>query len=46
MNSGNFDKPDLMLSDLDRKIQAEKWKSQIDERAYKALMNYEVNIDD
>ena len=24
MNSGNFDKPDLMLSDLDRKIQAER----------------------
>ena len=28
------------------KEQAEKWKSQIDERAYKALMEYEVNIDD
>ncbi len=28
------------------KEQAEKWKSQIDERAYEALMNYEVNIDD
>ncbi len=28
------------------KEQAEKWKSQIDERAYDALMNYEVNIDD
>ena len=26
--------------------QAEKWKSQIDERAYDALMNYTVNIDD
>ena len=25
---------------------ANKWKSQIDERAYNALMNYEVNIDD
>ena len=25
---------------------AEKWKSQIDPRAYKALMSYEVNIDD
>ena len=25
---------------------AEKWKSQIDERAYNALMNYEVHIDD
>ena len=25
---------------------AEKWKSQIDERAYEALMKYEVNIDD
>ena len=24
MDSGNFDKPDLMLSDLDRKIQAER----------------------
>ena len=28
------------------KEQAEKWKSQIDERAYNALMNYEVGIDD
>ena len=28
------------------KEQANKWKSQIDERAYEALMNYEVNIDD
>ena len=28
------------------KEQANKWKSQIDERAYNALMNYEVNIDD
>ena len=28
------------------KEQANKWKLQIDERAYKALMNYEVNIDD
>ena len=28
------------------KEQAEKWKSQIDERAYKALMNYEVEITD
>ena len=28
------------------KEQAEKWKSQIDERAYFALMNYEVHIDD
>ena len=28
------------------KEQANKWKSQIDERAYDALMNYEVNIDD
>ena len=25
---------------------ANKWKSKIDERAYEALMNYEVNIDD
>ena len=28
------------------KEQAEKYKSQIDQRAYNALMNYEVNIDD
>ena len=28
------------------KEQAEKWKSQIDPRAYNALMSYEVNIDD
>ena len=28
------------------KEQAEKWKSQIDIRAYNALINYEVNIDD
>ena len=28
------------------KEQANKFKSQIDERAYKALMNYEVNTDD
>ena len=28
------------------KEQAEKWKSQIDTRAYNALMNYEVSIDD
>ena len=28
------------------KEQAEKWKSQIDLRAYNALMNYQVNIDD
>ena len=28
------------------KEQAEKWKSQIDQRAYNALMKYEVNIDD
>ena len=28
------------------KEQAEKWKSQIDIRAYNALMSYEVNIDD
>ena len=28
------------------KEQAEKWKSQIDTRAYNALMNYEVNVDD
>ena len=28
------------------KEQASKWKEQIDERAYEALMNYQVNIDD
>ena len=28
------------------KEQANKWKSQIDERAYEALMKYEVSIDD
>ena len=28
------------------KEQAEKWKSQIDPRAYKALMNYQVEITD
>ena len=28
------------------KEQAEKWKDKIDYRAYKALMNYEVNIND
>ena len=28
------------------KEQAEKWKSKIDIRAYNALMNYEVSIDD
>ena len=28
------------------KEQAEKWKGKIDERAYKALMDYEVSIDD
>ena len=28
------------------KEQANKWKSQIDPRAYNALMNYEVDIDD
>ena len=28
------------------KEQANKWKSQIDPRAYEALMNYEVDIDD
>lgn len=28
------------------KEQANKWKDQIDPRAYKALMNYEVEIDD
>ena len=28
------------------KEQAEKWKDKIDERAYNALMNYEVSVDD
>ena len=28
------------------KEQAEKWKGKIDDRAYEALMNYEVSIDD
>ena len=28
------------------KEQANKWKGQIDERAYEALINYTVNIDD
>ena len=28
------------------KEQANKWKDEIDERAYNALMNYKVNIDD
>ena len=28
------------------KEQANKWKSQIDERAYEALMNYQVEITD
>ena len=28
------------------KEQANKWKGQIDDRAYDALMNYEVEIDD
>ena len=28
------------------KEQVEKWKVQIDKRAYEALMKYEVNIDD
>ena len=28
------------------KEQAEKWKGKIDDRAYQALMNYQVNIDD
>ena len=28
------------------KEQANEWKSQIDERAYNALMKYEVSIDD
>ena len=28
------------------KEQANKWKGEIDDRAYEALMSYEVNIDD
>ena len=28
------------------KEQANKWKGQIDDRAYEALMSYEVNIND
>lgn len=28
------------------KEQANKWKGRMDERAYEALMNYTVNIDD
>ncbi len=28
------------------KEQANKWKGKIDDRAYEALMSYEVNIDD
>lgn len=28
------------------KEQAEKWKGKIDNRAYNALMNYQVEIDD
>ena len=28
------------------KGQANKWKGKIDERAYNALMNYEVSVDD
>ena len=28
------------------KEQAEKWKDKIDIRAYNALMNYEVSVDD
>ena len=28
------------------KEQAEKWKGKIDDRAYEALMNYQVEIDD
>ena len=28
------------------KEQANKWKDEIDDRAYNALINYEVNIDD
>ena len=28
------------------KEQANKWKGKIDDRAYEALMNYQVNIDD
>ena len=28
------------------KEQADKWKGKIDDRAYNALMNYEVSVDD
>ena len=57
-NKGNQERLGLFNTELDAfnaykkakeafvKEQANKWKSQIDDRAYNALMKYEVNIDD
>ena len=35
-----------IIIDAETAEQAEKWKGKIDDRAYEALMDYEVNIDD